>query len=89
MKLLDFAKNGEWYQFRVARGLGDEYEDFIGIVNDLKELVPSRARRYYPEKEHLWAVLATPDYEEVLCDLFENGRSCIDIVKLSRRLPGL
>jgi len=81
MKLLDFRKDGAWYRFRVKRGGGDEYEDFIGIIGDLKELIPARERRYDPEDNHLWSMLVTAENEEILADLFENGNSCVETIK--------
>jgi len=83
MKCLDFHEDKGWWKFRFGGG-----DDFFEALDSLKLAVPFPERRYYPEQNHLWAVLKTDENRETLIDVFANGKQCIEIVEKSPRLPG-
>jgi len=79
VKLLDFRKDGDCYKFRVK---GGDY--FYEAISELKHRMPFKERRWVEEKKQ-WEVLITPGNERALA-IFENGASCIEIIKSQLRL---
>ena len=80
VKLLDFRRDGDWYKFRVK---GGDY--FYEAISELKHRIPFKERRWKEDQKE-WEVLATPENEAALARIFENGASCIGLVKSQMRL---
>lgn len=84
MKLLDFAEVDGWYQFRFGGGDSEAFKASLALV----KRISLEERSYWPDRNHLWACLKTPENERLLMIAFENGKLCIETLKASVKLPG-
>lgn len=80
VKLLDFRKDGDWYKFRIKGG-----DFFYEAIAEMKKRILFENRRWDEDRKE-WAVRVTLFNEKVLSVVFENGASCIQLVKSQKRL---
>lgn len=70
--MVDFEEELGWFTF----GFKGDKRAFYDALKLLKGAVPSAEREFDMETK-LWTVLVTPENEETLADIFENGASVI------------
>ena len=75
VKLLDFRKDGDWYKFGIKGG-----DFFFEAIAEMKKRILFENRRWDEDKKE-WSIRATSFNEKVLSVVFENGASCIEIIK--------
>jgi len=80
MKMYDLRRASGYWHFRFAGG-----EDFWDTLKELKRRVPPEERNWNAE-EREWSVKGTDHNEDVLMDIFKNGKSCLTMVKSQLQL---
>lgn len=75
MRVFDLRRDKGWWYFHFGGG-----DDFWACLNDLKRRIPREERNWNAE-EMEWSVKGTVYNEDVLMDIFENGKSCLTMVK--------
>lgn len=86
MDLLDFQEADNYWWFRL--GPEKEGEVWMEVLQEFKHAIPLNERAYQRQKRHLWGCLKTPQNREALIDIFDNAKLCIEILEMSRKLPG-
>ena len=78
-KMRDFRSGAKTYLFNISvnEAAGESFAD---TLQRFKKGVPLEWRKWHEDRK-LWEVLAHPLVEAALVDLFENGRSCLELVK--------
>jgi len=75
----DFQRGSNTYLFNIS--VNEEAgESFSDSLQAFKQAVPLEWRKWHEDRK-LWEVLAHPLVEAALVGLFENGRSCLELVK--------
>ena len=82
-KLMDFRKTANgWYRINIK---SPNPEDFRRAIRRLKEHIAFQERGWW-EKDREWEVKITSENEGALAGIFENGASCIEMVKSQMRM---
>lgn len=82
--LVNFRRADDFYHFRIRSENGRE--DFFAAIDALKREIPAKDR-WFDVPTKIWQVLITPENEEALKEIFENGEQAIYDLKAQLLLP--
>lgn len=82
-QMIDFHRNGSGrYRFSI----GAEDPEAIKVAVDALRLAIAPDERWWDEERGVWEVVATPENEVALCEIFVNGERCLRVARGQLRL---